>query len=56
VEAQLGSAITHGLKLLVFVVGSCSVALAVYFGTLLVLRTEEMGLIVGRLQAWLRHR
>jgi putative peptidoglycan lipid II flippase len=56
VEAKLGADITHGLKLLVFVVVSCSVALAVYFGTLLALRTEEMALIVGRLQARLRHR
>jgi hypothetical protein len=44
----------HGLKLMAFVLVSGSVGLVAYFGALLVLRTEEMGIVVGRLQARLR--
>jgi putative peptidoglycan lipid II flippase len=40
----------QGLKLVAFTVVACSAGLAAYFGTLLALRTEEMQIIVNRLQ------
>jgi putative peptidoglycan lipid II flippase len=54
VELHLGANITHSPKLLAFVVVSCSIGLAVYFAALLALRTEELTMVVGRLQARLR--
>lgn len=54
IELHLGAGITHGLKLLAFVVVSCSIGLAVYFAALLALRTEELTMVVGRLQTRLR--
>ncbi len=54
VELHAGAGYTHGLKLLAFTLVSCCVVLAVYFGALLALRTEELELIVDRLRARLR--
>jgi putative peptidoglycan lipid II flippase len=56
VALHLGHDITHGYKLLVFVAISCSVGLAVYFGTLLVLKTEELTAVTARLGARMRLR
>jgi putative peptidoglycan lipid II flippase len=48
---HLGGGITHGIKLLVYVGVACVAGLAVYFGALLALRTEEMTLVLARVRA-----
>jgi putative peptidoglycan lipid II flippase len=51
VAAHAGAGITHGLPLLAFVVVACGAGLVVYFAALIALRTEEMTMLLGRLQA-----
>ncbi len=53
-ELHVGAGITHGLKLVAYVAGSCLIVLMVYFAALLALRAEEMNLLVGRVLAKLR--
>jgi putative peptidoglycan lipid II flippase len=50
-ELHLGGSYTHGLRLVAYAGISCSVVLVVYFGTLMVLKTEEIGLLTSRLRA-----
>ena len=50
-ELRLGGGITHGLRLLAFVVIACGISLMTYFGALVLLGTEEMALLTDRLRA-----
>lgn len=47
---HLSGGATHGLRLLIYVVAACGSGLAVYFGTLLLLRTEELILVLERVR------
>jgi putative peptidoglycan lipid II flippase len=54
VELHLGTGITHGVKLLAFVVVSCGIGLAAYFGALVALRADELEVVVARVRARFR--
>ena len=53
---HLGGTITHGVRLLAFVIGSCAAGLTVYFAALLLLHTEELTVVTDRLRARVRRR
>ncbi|HWE60913.1 MAG TPA: murein biosynthesis integral membrane protein MurJ [Chloroflexota bacterium] len=48
---HVGSGITHGLRLLVYVAVSCGAGLASYFLVLALLRTEELSIVLGRVRS-----